>query len=148
MKRVNYALRFTGQASPQNDAGTVMKAATSSPSSSIATQVSGAGLSCQVSPIEGDEATFESEVRMGEGGKFDEDGTITFGAGNSLRFETVGEGELGPSPNEGTNAGCISWRIVSGTGQFEGAAGYITSNFTVSAEGAVEDNQFGVIWVK
>ncbi len=147
MKQVSYALRFAGQASPQNDEGTILKAATSSPSSAITTRVTATGLESSIDRIDGGDATFDSEVRIGEDGKFDESGTITFGAGNSLSFETVGEGRLGPSPNEGTNSGCIMWRIVSGTGQFAGAEGYITSNFTVSGEGAVEDNQFGVIWV-
>lgn len=148
MKQVSYALRFTGQASPQNPEGTILKAATHSPSSSISTKVTDAGLESSVRALDGGEATFQSEVRVAEGGKFDESGTITFGAGHSLSFETVGQGQMGPSPNEGVTSGCILWQVVSGTGQFSGAAGYITSNFTVSAEGLVEDNQFGVIWIQ
>lgn len=148
MKQVTYALQFRGRAEPKNAEGTVLKAATSSPSSAITTAVTGAGVQSAVQAIDGGEATFSSEVRVGEGGDFDESGTVTFGAGNSFQFETVGAGRMGPSPNEGINAGCIMWRIVAGTGQFADAVGYVTSNFTVSADGSVEDNQFGVIWVK
>jgi hypothetical protein len=39
------------------------------------------------------------------------------------------------------------WRIDSGQGQFEGASGLITSNFTVGDDGEVTDNHFGVIFV-
>ncbi len=70
-----------------------------------------------------------------------------FEDGHSFTFDTVGEGRLGPSPNAGISHGCVMWRLVSGTGQFEGASGYITSNFTVGANGEVTDNQFGVLWV-
>ena len=40
------------------------------------------------------------------------------------------------------------WRVDGGEGQFAGASGYITSNFTLSDTGDVTDNQFGVIFVK
>ena len=38
--------------------------------------------------------------------------------------------------------GAISWRITAGEGEFVGAAGYITSNFTVAADGEVVDNHY------
>jgi hypothetical protein len=79
---------------------------------------------------------------------FTETGTISFGDGNSLEFSTIGEGYLAPSPEEELNHGIVMWRVECGTGQFEGASGLITSNFTCSAHGAVTDDQFGLIWVK
>jgi hypothetical protein len=78
---------------------------------------------------------------------FTETGTITFGDGNSFDFSTVGEGFMGPSPQPGLLHGVISWTIESGTGQFAGASGLISSNFTFSEQGEVIDNQFGVIWL-
>jgi hypothetical protein len=148
MNQVIYALQFNGQAAPKNDEGTVLGAETSSPSSTIKTTVGAAGVSGGIERIDGDAASFVSEVRAGENGAFDEDGTITFGDGNSFEFETVGQGQMGPSPIEGITNGAVVWRIVSGTGQFDGAQGYITSNFTVDGDGKVCDNQFGVIFVE
>ena len=40
------------------------------------------------------------------------------------------------------------WRVEGGEGQFAGANGYITSNFTLDEAGRVADNQFGVLYVK
>jgi len=38
--------------------------------------------------------------------------------------------------------GAVIWRITAGDGEFRGATGYITSNFTVSATGEVVDNHY------
>jgi hypothetical protein len=38
--------------------------------------------------------------------------------------------------------------LFAGEGQFGGASGYITSNFTMDESGHVTDNQLGVIYVK
>ena len=54
---------------------------------------------------------------------------------------------MGSSPVEGMEHGAISWRIDRGTGQFAGATGIITSNFTFSEQGEVTDYQFDVIWL-
>jgi hypothetical protein len=40
------------------------------------------------------------------------------------------------------------WRVESGEGQFAGASGLVTSNFTLSATGEVTDNHFGLIFVR
>jgi hypothetical protein len=40
------------------------------------------------------------------------------------------------------------WHVDGGEGQFAGANGIITSNFTLSATGEVTDNHFGVIFVR
>jgi hypothetical protein len=39
------------------------------------------------------------------------------------------------------------WRVDSGEGQFAGASGPITSNFTLSGTGEVIDNHFALIFV-
>jgi hypothetical protein len=44
--------------------------------------------------------------------------------------------------------GVVSWRVEGGEGQFAGASGLITSNFTLSADGQVTDHHFGVLWVR
>lgn len=146
MRKVEYAMQFQGSGQPVEEK--LIKAATRSPSTCIDSVVGGNGLSCEMKPIDGGEATFTSEVRLTGETSFTETGTITFGDGNSLEFSTIGEGFLGASPEEGLNHGIVMWRIERGTGQFDGASGLITSNFTFSAAGEVTDNQFGLIWVK
>jgi len=80
---------------------------------------------------------------------FQESGTITFGRGNHrIHFSTVGEGYLNSSADERLKHGTVSWKVDRGEGQFEGARGLITSNFTVSDTGEVVDHNFGVLCVK
>ncbi|HEX5164613.1 MAG TPA: hypothetical protein VFV93_04390 [Thermomicrobiales bacterium] len=145
MQQIVYAMQFHGEGAPADD-GT-MHAATRAPSMRITSSVGGAGLTGSIDEVDGGEATFTSVVRMTGETSFIETGTITFGDGNSVDFSTVGEGFMGPSPQPGLLHGVISWQIDSGTGQFAGASGLITSNFTFSEQGEVIDNQFGVIWL-
>ena len=89
----------------------------------------------------GETVVFESRVVL-NGETFNETGSIDYGERGKLTFETVGAGQLGPSPVTGLQWGAAIWRITEGEGEFGGATGYITSNFTVSAEGDVVDNQY------
>jgi hypothetical protein len=80
---------------------------------------------------------------------FLESGSIRFADGNHrLRFSTVGQGYLADSPEPKLKSGAVMWKVDGGEGQFAGASGYITSNFTMDEAGHVTDNQFGVIYVK
>lgn len=80
---------------------------------------------------------------------FQESGAIRFGQGHRLRFSTVGQGYMGPTPDPKLRAGTVTWRVDGGEGQFDGATGLITSNFTFNPEtGEVVDNHFGVIFLK
>jgi hypothetical protein len=82
----------------------------------------------------------ESRVERFGDGTFVEDGTITYGAAGSVRFETLGRGWVGPAPLAGWVVGGVVWTITAGDGAFAGARGLITSNFTVGADGDVVDN--------
>jgi hypothetical protein len=42
----------------------------------------------------------------------------------------------------------VIWRVEDGEGQFAGASGLITSNFTLNATGELIDNHFGLIFVR
>jgi hypothetical protein len=35
----------------------------------------------------------------------------------------------------------VIWKVDGGEGKFEGATGFITSNFSVDAEGSITDHQ-------
>jgi hypothetical protein len=145
MRQVIYAMRFDGTGAPADD-GT-LRASTSSPSTQILSLIGPDGLSGEISAAKGEGATFTSAVTMTGDTSFTESGTITFGAGNAFDFDTVGAGYIAPSPEDGMMHGVVSWRVKNGLGQFAGASGLITSNFTMAADGAVADNQFGVLWL-
>ena len=91
--------------------------------------------------------TFESEVVMTDAG-FDEVGTINYAGRGSLKFNTVGVGHMAPSPVSGVNHGAITWLVTGGDGEFSGATGLITSNFTFSEQGDVIDNQYVRIYTQ
>jgi hypothetical protein len=149
MPQIVYAMQFKGNASPVSESPPTFKAATTSPSCSITSQAGPDGLESNIQPVGSGGASFESQVTMTGDSSFDESGTITFGeGGNSLRFSTIGEGHIGPSPEPGVNHGAVMWRVDGGEGQFEGAMGMITSNFTFSEAGEIVDNQFGLIYLK
>ncbi len=90
---------------------------------------------------QGETVTFESEVVMTDAG-FDEAGTIRYGERGSLKFNSVGTGHMAPSPVSGVNHGTIMWLVTEGDGEFSGASGLITANFTFSEQGDVVDNQY------
>ena len=91
-------------------------------------------------------AQFSSVVENDIDGSFTEAGTISFGTGQ-LSFVTEGSGQLVPSVDAAVQHGTVIWRIEGGTGAFEQATGFITSNFTVSEDAAVMDTQSGVIFL-
>jgi hypothetical protein len=147
MKQIIYAMQFKGKAGPGASAN-VMKASTSSPSTTITTEIGAEGVNGNIKPAPGGKAEFESEVTLTGETSFLEKGSIRFGDGNRLHFSTIEHGYLGDSADPKLKSGAVMWRIDSGEGQFAGATGFITSNFTLSDGGDVTDNQFGVIFVK
>ena len=147
MKQIIYAMQFKGKAGP-GPAANVMKASTSSPSTTITTEIGAEGIHGTIKPAPGGKAEFESEVTLTGDTSFLEKGRIRFGDGNRLQFSTVEHGYLGDSADPKLKSGAVIWRVDGGEGQFAGATGFITSNFTLSDAGDVTDNQFGVILVK
>jgi hypothetical protein len=135
MKQLNYSMQFRGKGAPTNDEGTVLSATTTGKSCTLSSSVGAHGLGTTYAPADGDEATFVSEVRMTGETTFVESGCITFGGNNRLHFSPVGEGYMGPSPDPKLSHGAVVWRVDRGEGQFEGASGLITSNFSISDTG-------------
>ena len=94
-----------------------------------------------------DGATFDSEVMLAAGGAFREHGTICLATGSELHFRTLGAGSLVDSPDPDVSHGSVIWELDGGTGRFEHASGRISSTFTVGADGRVDDEQHGLIFV-
>ena len=123
MAEIVYAAEMKGSGAPVEGREGVMRAATSG-----------------VGP-NGEGIIFESEVVMSDDG-FTEMGSITLDGRGSVTFDTVGIGQMVPSPVDGVMHGVIMWNVTGGDGEFEGASGKITSNFIFSGEGEVVDNEY------
>jgi hypothetical protein len=148
MNQVIYAMQFKGAAMPKPGVSGVITASSRASSCTLSSVVGSGGLTGTLLLTQGGEALFESEVTFTGETSFKEAGTIRFGdSSHSLRFSTIGQGFLGQSPEPTLQHGSVMWRVDGGEGQFAGASGIITSNFTLSTTGEVTDNHFGVIFV-
>ena len=123
MRDLVFAMELRGRAAPVEGRASTLRA-----------QTAGRGPA-------GETVNFESEVVL-QGDQFNERGSIEYVGRGKVTFETVGGGHLGASPLPGTQWGAVIWRITEGEGEFRGATGYITSNFTVTAQGEVVDNHY------
>jgi hypothetical protein len=95
-----------------------------------------------------DGAQLESELLFADdGSSFREQGTLAFDPGNAIRFRTLGTGQLTASPDPQIRYGTVTWELDGGSGRFEQAAGRIASNFTVAADGVVEDAHAGLVFL-
>jgi hypothetical protein len=79
---------------------------------------------------------------------FREEGSIELGAGNVLRFRSLESGKLERAGRRGARHGTSVLRVEDGQGRYAGAKGRITSNFVLSPDGEVEDEQVIVIFIE
>jgi hypothetical protein len=145
VKPMTYSMQFRGQASERD--GGVMDAVSTAPSCAHLTTIGADGLDGRFLPAPGDEARCESHMSFVDDLTFEERGTIRFGRGNLLRFQTISPGRIERSPDPNLVHGTAIWEVDGGEGQFEGARGRITSNFFLSDTGELTDNQFGVLFL-
>lgn len=142
MKELVFALQFKGKARPVEGADGKLAAKTSAGGQVLRTAVTAKGVQVKSESKPGPRATFESEVQITGEGTFIESGRISYGKAGKVTFKTLGHGVLGPSPVDGLQRGAVIWEVTEGAGQFAGATGLITSNFTVGAKGDVVDNHY------
>jgi hypothetical protein len=83
-----------------------------------------------------------------DGVTFREEGTIDFGRGDALRFRSVGHGTLESAPDGRTRHGASVLEVSEGRGRYAGARGRITSNFVVSPDGEITDEQVLVLFIE
>lgn len=91
-----------------------------------------------------DEALLETRLTFHDERHFDEEGTIVFAVGTSLRIR--GRGWLAPCADPELRHGSVVWTITGGDGLFDRSSGLITSNFLLSATGDLTENQLAVVF--
>jgi hypothetical protein len=147
MRQLIYCMHFKGQSSPATDEPRRIRVTSSATSCTVRTTVGPEGVAGSLEATEGDLAFLEAEMHLTGAHTFSQKGTITFGDQHLLCFASASEGHLGPSPGAKTVAGTVTWSVEGGEGQFASAQGLITSNFTLSESGEVNDYHFGVIFL-
>ncbi len=143
MQRLTYVLQF------HRPAGSGDEAPVTAPGAVVTTRLEAAGVATTIAPLEGATAALDLSYRLnGDGTLFLEWGTLHFGddAGSSVTFSSVGAGTLGAADVDGFSHGLVTYSVTSGTGQFDGASGLITSNFLLDATtNELIDTHLGVI---
>ena len=147
MKQLVFALQFKESAGPVPGADGKLRAKTSASGQVMRTVLTANGVQGTVESAGGGSASFESEVQIIGEGTFVESGSIAYGTTGKVTFKTVGRGVLGPSGIQDLQRGAVIWEVTGGEGQFAGATGLITSNFTVGAGGEVVDNHFAQLFL-
>jgi hypothetical protein len=148
MKQLTFALQFKGTGAPVPGSDDRLRARTTASSQAMKAVLDAKGVQATVEPVDRTTAVFESEVRITGEGTFVESGSIAYGTAGQVAFKTVGQGIIGPSGMDDLQRGAVIWEVTGGDGQFAGATGLITSNFTLSGKGEVVDNQFAHLFVK
>jgi hypothetical protein len=147
MRELVFALEFRGKGRDVPGVKGAREARTTSSSQTLTTLLGGNSIRARVDAIPGETAVLEARVQRDDDGTFVEEGTIAYGPAATVTFETVGRGWLESGPTPGSVVGGVLWRVTGGEGSFAGARGLIASNFTVSAEGDVVDDQFARLFV-
>ena len=147
MRQLSFVLQFHGSAAPVAGSPQTLEAQTTAADQAFRTVLGVDGIQATLEALGGGHATFASRVVVNADGSFDETGTITYGILGAVEFRTLGTGYMFPSGMAGLQRGGVLWEVTRGTGQFVGATGVITSNFSVSSDGEVVDNHFAVLYL-
>ena len=137
VSRLTYVLQFHRPP----DSGTEPDATDGAPPTvakglTVSTRLTDSGFDCSQQNIDGGTATLDLNFTTNqEGTLFFEWGSLTVGSasGPSLTFRSTGAGQLSPTPDgDGFSHGTVMYEVTGGTGMFENAQGFITSNFLVN----------------
>jgi len=140
VREIVFALEFRGCGEDVPGSPGRRRARTAAPSQTLSTTLGVDGVRARVDAAAGEIAVLEARVERFGDGTFVEEGEITYGTAGRITFTTLGRGRVVPGPVPGAVHGAVIWTITGGAGRFAGAAGLITSNFTVSAAGDVTDH--------
>ena len=137
MRELRFCLSLTGTARPEDELGAQMRveaAGVLDPASEFAVLAGGP------------EVVFDSLVENEADGVFSESGTLRF-ANGTISFITENAGNIDDCAEPTLQHGRVVWAVEGGTGAFDGASGYILSNFTVSELAEVRDLQAGIVFL-
>ena len=149
MRQLVYVMHFRGQASPSAENEKVLKITSSGTSSTMETKVGAQGAETVHHAAPGDLAFLEAELHLTTPDNLQGSGVLTFGdeGDHELRFHSLGSGHLRGGSVPGLMAGSVSWQILGGKGRFEAASGVISSTFTITDTGELNEYQCGWIFV-
>jgi len=149
MQKLLYTLHFVSQTSRLPGDTEVMRTTGSGASCVVTTNILPSGLKTNLAASEGELAFFESQLRLTGPEQFDESGEISFGDDGEhiLRFSTIGRGHIDLECEPGVMAGGANLKVEGGEGQFNGARGFIASNFTINGAGERSDYHCGMIFL-
>jgi hypothetical protein len=149
MRQVVFTMHFRGKISRSGGNGGSLRSTSSGTSCTMQTVVGSTGAETTLQPADGDMAFIEAEIRLNGQDAFEGSGVLAFGeeGEHALRFSTSKSGQLGPSGVPGVLAGAVSWRVDGGDGRFASASGYITSTFTLTDAGELNEYQCGLVFI-
>jgi hypothetical protein len=145
VQQLTYALQWKGQVTPETE--TVFVVHETIKSCSITTVVNSGGITGGFDPAAVADGEFRTRVEVQQDGKFTEAGTIRFGE-HALFVSTKVPGWLEQSPDPQAQHGTVTFEVIGGEGQFDGARGIITSNFSITDDGEVTEHQVGVLYIR
>ncbi len=146
MRKLFYTMQVKGRTSRPSDPAEPLRTTGSATSGTFRTVISPTGIQTEITHSDGELAFFESELRLVAPDEYEESGEIAF-ADHVLRFSTAGTGHVSSGIDPGMIAGAATWRVEGGEGQFAGARGFITSNFTITSTGDRCDLHCGMIFL-
>jgi hypothetical protein len=146
MRKLFYTMQVKGRTSRPSDPTEPMRTTGSATSGSFSTVISPTGIRTEITHSDGELAFFESELRLVAPEEYQESGEIAV-ADHVLKFSTAGSGHISSGIEPGMIAGAATWKVEGGEGQFAGARGFITSNFTITSAGDRCDLHCGMIFL-
>ena len=149
MRQLVYVMHFRGQASPSADNDKVLRITSSGTSSTMETTVGAQGVDMVHHAAPGDLAFLEAEIHMTTPDSLNGSGVLTFGdeGEHELKLDSMHYGHLRRTSLSGLMAGSVSWQVSGSKGRFAGASGVITSTFTLSDAGELNEYQCGLVFL-
>lgn len=139
-----YALEFRGTAVSVDDRLLVVHA--TAPGCRLVTRFRGGRVAGAFETLEGEEALLGARINLLGDGRFHEEGSVSFGGLEILRFHSLQPGELTPTALPELRQGVVLLAIDGGDGSLRGATGRIASSSLLSDTGELTDRHLSVVF--
>lgn len=142
-------MHFRGQASRAGADVHGLHITSSGTSATFETKVTASGIESALHATEGDLVFFEADVRLSAAESFEGSATLTFGdeGEHCLHLKVAGSGHFTPAAEPGLMAGAVTWRVESAEGALSGTGGFISSVFTLTESGELNDYHCGILFL-